>query len=104
MKSFALYSKMLEENLSTTFVRTLKERNTWAIGNALVERLIGFDPGIGLSTLSWQHRVTGTDFVANAVKPHPKSNEYSVWADQEHFAGTGQSAWKLGDVHTEKLA
>ena len=103
MKSFALYSKMLEENLSTTFVRTIKERNTWAIGNALVERRIGFDPGVGLFTLSWRHRVTGTDFIANAVKPHPKSNEFSFWADQEHFAGTGQSAWKLGDIHTEKL-
>lgn len=104
MKSLALYSNTEQEKVPATFVRTIKERNTWVIGNSLVERQITFDPEIGLSTLRWRHNLTGTDFVANTVKPRPKSNEFSFWADEEHFAGTSQSTWKLVDIRTEKLA
>src|SRR5580700_11415354 len=48
------------------YLRASVDGRSWVIGNDLVERGIKFDPREGLSTTSWRHKVTGTDFMARA--------------------------------------
>lgn len=89
---------------SKTYVHPTGDRNTWAIGNALVERQIRFLPELGLSTVKWRHHVTGTDFVDNAVRPTPRGNEFSFWADDHKFSGSSPAAWQLVDTRASQLA
>ena len=63
------------------------------VGNASIERRIAFDPATGLSTLSWLHKVTGTDFTKPAAAPR------RIWRRIQFHAGgnrfTGKSGFEL---------
>ena len=56
----------------SSYVRAGTDGKGWAIGNALVEREIRFDPARGLYTASWRHKVTGTDFMQIAAPSKTK--------------------------------
>jgi len=78
---------------ATAFVRTNQEGKSWTIGNALVERKIRFDPGMGLYTESWLHKVTGKDFMKHLSEDlpwgpeTPSGAEFSFQADGAGLAG-----------------
>jgi len=85
------------------YVRTSADGRNWLIGNDLVERGIRFDPREGLSTTSWRHKVTGTDFMARARARNSFGNEFSFRADQTTLTGsTARSEWEIlqGDEAT----
>lgn len=71
------------------YVRFGSDRKTWTIGNDFVEREIRFDPNIGLYTMRWQHKSTGTDFVRRPPD-YPfahRAAEFSFEVDGETFRG-----------------
>ena len=78
---------------ATAFVRTNQEGKSWTIGNTLVEREIRFDPGVGLYTESWLHKVTGKDFLKHLTSDlpwgpeTPWGAEFSFRADDAGLAG-----------------
>jgi len=78
------------------YVRASADGTSWLIGNTLVERGVRFDPGRGLCTTSWRHKVTGTDFMARAGAQKSWGKEFSFRADQTSLAGfmTG-SEWEI---------
>ncbi len=87
----------------TAFVRTNAEGESWTIGNTLVEREVRFDPKLGLYTSSWQHKVTGTDFLASAGKRRNYGNEFSVWVDGDSLIGANGSAWEFLEATHQEL-
>ena len=69
---------------ATAFVRTNQEGKSWTIGNTLVEREIRFDPGVGLYTESWLHKVTGKDFLKHLTSDLPWGPE-TPWGAEFSF-------------------
>jgi alpha-galactosidase len=72
------------------YVRASPDGRTWTIGNGLVERVVRYDPAIGLHTASWVHKPTGTDFVKHAREGKRWGPEFSFVADGQRFAGAGE--------------
>jgi alpha-galactosidase len=83
-----------------SYVRAQTDHGPWVVGNASIERRIAFDPATGLSTLSWLHKVTGTDFTKPAAAPRQFGDEFSFQAGGNRF--TGKSGFELAG--TEVLA
>jgi alpha-galactosidase len=54
-----------------------------------VERVIRFDPDIGLHTTSWQSKVTGTDFMRIAGQRRSWGSEFAFTAAGTQYAGSG---------------
>jgi alpha-galactosidase len=67
-----------------------------------VEREICFDAKLGLHTVSWRHKVTGTDFMAALLSRGVKREEFSFMADADSFSGASES-WDLIDARNQKL-
>jgi alpha-galactosidase len=84
-----------------SYVRAQTDRGPWAIGNALVERQVGFDPSHGLATLSWLHKVTGTEFGRRPSDARRPSDDFSFQAGGETF--TGRSGFELAGSEVESL-
>ncbi len=74
------------------FVRQAADGLSWTIGNALVEREIRFVPSQGLRTTSWQHLVTGTDFIKPWINEKFPAAEFSFAADGKMLTGAGAAA------------
>jgi alpha-galactosidase len=49
----------------------------WLIGNGLTEREVRFEGEIGLRSVRWLHKVTGTDFLQRAQAEKQWGNEFS---------------------------
>ena len=64
----------------SAYVRTNPDRKSWTIGNSLVERVIRFDPNMGLQTVSWRSKVTGTDFIREAGQRRSWGREFAFVA------------------------
>lgn len=79
-----------------SYVRSGGAGNSWLIGNRLVEREVRFGSGIGLHSVRWLHKVTGTDFLARAQAAKQWGNEFSFVANGLSFTGAHlpPSYWK----------
>ncbi len=55
------------------YVHAGADNRSWTIGNGLVSRTLSYSPSTGLSTTSWLHNITGTDFVN---QPFPASSPF----------------------------
>jgi alpha-galactosidase len=82
-----LTGPLLQAAESGTYVRTSTDRAAWSIGNALVERTIGFDEQHGLRTLNWRHKLTSTDFAQRAGSSQSWGEEFSFRAGEEKLDG-----------------
>jgi alpha-galactosidase len=78
----------------SAYARAADDGKSWVIGNDQVEREIKFDPAHGLSTVAWRHRVTGTDFMAQAKGAW--GAEFSFQAGDARVAGGGSGLELLG--------
>lgn len=97
--------KPASKTITPAFVHTNAEGTNWTVGNALVEREIHFEKEHGLSTASWRHKVTGTNFMeTTAGKWRSKGAEFSVGVDGDTLRGTEGSTWDLIEARTEKLS
>ncbi len=88
---------------SGAYVRSNPEGKSWEVGNALVQRDIRFDAKLGLYTEKWQHKVTGSNFIASALRHPGRGGEFSFHADGELVAGWHGAEWELVEAKTEKL-
>ncbi len=84
-----------------SYVRAQTDRGPWAVGNTLIERKIAFNPKTGLSTISWIHKVTGTDFTKFAAAARRRGDEFSFQAGDTTF--TGRSAFELAGAEILNL-
>ena len=73
----------------SAYFRASTDRKSWTIGNGLVERVIRFDPNIGLHTTSWQSKVTGTDFMKVAGQHQSWGREYAFASGGKEYVGAG---------------
>lgn len=55
-------------------------RSEWVLGNRFCERVIRFEPQVGLYTCAWRHKLTDTDFLEKAQQ----------WNGEYAFAANGQ--------------
>ena len=101
VKGSAAPGKPANDAAAPAFVHTNAEGKSWTVGNAFVEREIHFEVEHGLSTASWRHLVTGTDF---ADTPHGRRRnrgaEFSFWVDGDSLAGSNPSAWEFIEAKT----
>ena len=101
VKGSASPGKPANDAGAPAFVHTNAEGKSWTVGNGFVEREIHFEAEHGLSTASWRHLVTGTDF---ADTPHGrrrnKGAEFSFWVDGDSLAGSNPSAWEFIEAKT----
>ncbi len=58
------------------------DNRSWTIGNGLVSRTLTYSPSNGLSTQSWLHNTTGTDFVN---QPFPKESPFGPFGAEFAF-------------------
>jgi alpha-galactosidase len=86
-------SRLRANDATSTFVRTNAAGKSWTVGNDLVERQIEFDPKRGLSTPSWRHKVTGTEFMRAEDKWGPQGHEFTLRLDGVSLSGVAESAW-----------
>ena len=93
----------LAEDASSAFVRTNAAGKSWTVGNNLVERRIEFDPQKGLSTPSWRHKVTGTEFMGAESRWGSQGREFSLNLDGAALSGTAESAWDFLDAGTQEV-
>ncbi len=91
--AFLLASQAGAAAAGDSYVRAQTGRDAWAVGNALVERQIAFDPKSGLSTISWRHKVTGTDFTKGGAAPRRLGDEFSFQTGNTTL--TGRSGFEL---------
>lgn len=89
---------------TAAYVRSSSEDRSWVIGNALIQRGIRLDPKLGLYTETWQHKLTGTEFVPTAQNRRSRGSEFSFRIDGDLLAGSQGPAWKFVDAKTQKLA
>lgn len=89
---------------TAAYVRSNSEERSWVIGNAFVQRGIRLDPKLGLYTESWQHKLTGTDFIPTAPNHRNRGGEFSFRIDGDFFAGSRGHAWNFIDAKTQKLS
>jgi alpha-galactosidase len=85
---------------------TSGETKSWAIGNGLIERTLGFSPARGLYTATFQHKVSGTDFLMKDKSEIHSGPEFTFQADSENFSGAtgGPSAhFTLAGSHVSDL-
>jgi len=85
----------------SAYVRAQTDRGPWAVGNALIERQVAFDSRTGLSTVSWLHKVTGTDFTKRAAAGRQLGDEFSFQAGNDSF--TGRSGFELAEAEVLTL-
>ena len=83
---------------AASYVLAQSDQGPWAVGNDLIERQIAFNPKTGLSTLSWHHKVTGTDFIRNARRP---GDEFSFQIGNDTF--TGRSGFAIAAAETQSI-
>ncbi len=88
-----LASQLVAAGAGASYVRAQTDRGPWAVGNAFVERRVAFDSQAGLSTVSWVHKVTGTDFTKRAAAAGQLADEFSFQAGTTSF--TGKSGFEL---------
>ena len=89
---------------SEAYVRSNSEGRSWELGNAFVQRVIRFDPTLGLYTDKWRHKVTGTDFIAPARKHGSRGAEFSFRVNGDFLAGSHGPAWVFVETKTHKLS
>jgi alpha-galactosidase len=88
----------------SVFVRTGSGGKSWTIGNALVEREVRFESQRGLQTVSWRHKLTGTDFMSPAGTRGNGGSEFSFEASGDSFAGSDGKAWQFVSAETQDIA
>lgn len=74
------------------YVRTAAGGSDWTIGNAMVERVLHFDPDTGLHSVAWKYKVTGTDFLERARTAQQWGNEFSVRVNASTLEGAVPTA------------
>jgi alpha-galactosidase len=82
---------------SRTYVHPGSDHASWSIGNTLVERTLSFDEQHGLRTLSWRHKLTGTDFGQRATSAQNWGEEFSFRAGEETLDGRSGFALVAAD-------
>ena len=100
--AFLLASQAGAAAAGDSYVRAQTDRGPWAVGNALIERQIAFNPKTGLSTISWTHKVTGTDFTKGAGAGRRVGDEFSFQAGNTTF--TGRSGFEFAGAEILNLA
>ncbi|HZZ58609.1 MAG TPA: alpha-galactosidase [Opitutaceae bacterium] len=88
---------------AAVYVHSAADGKSWRIGNDLVEREVEFDSDHGLRTRAWRHKVTGTDFMAQASARAAQSDEFSFQYGPTRFAGAG-AAFALACVQIRDIA
>jgi alpha-galactosidase len=76
----------------STYVRVDADNSGWRIGNSLVERHVRFDRAVGLHSVRWKSKLTGTDFLERARASNQWGNEFSFSVDDSPLAGAVNSA------------
>lgn len=104
LSSVSVSAAPLTAPLSGAYIHSSSDGRSWTIGNALVQRVIRFDSQSGLYTESWRHQVTGTEFIADALKHRGRGGEFSFRADDHMLAGSQGAAWEFIEAGTEKLS
>lgn len=89
---------------SAAYVRSNSEGRSWTIGNAFVQRELRFDSGQGLYTRSWQHKITGTEFIPAAQRRRNGGGEFSFRIDGDFLAGSQGRSWEFVGAKTQKLS
>lgn len=86
-----------------TYVHTAAGGRSWTIGNETVEKTITFSGDKGLSTSSWIHKITGTDFMKqpfdslDAQASFSSGHEFSFVADGRRIQGSGPQKSLVAD-------
>ncbi len=105
--SASLYFLSVVANLGAqsfpAFVKTGSDKQSWVVGNGLVERQIQFEPKIGLFTPVWKHTLTGSNFIRTVPAANPRGAEFHFQVDGERLAGS-EGAFDLIDAVTRELA
>jgi alpha-galactosidase len=70
------------------YVNASSDKQSWTIGNDLVEREIRFDASGGLYTSRWVHKVTGADFMSRARDGKRWGPEFYFNVDGERVSGS----------------
>jgi alpha-galactosidase len=85
-----------------SYVHAGAGRKSWTIGNDLIEREIHFADDVGLRSVAWRHKVTGSDFLERARKEQQWGNEFSMQVNGIALAGAVPPAsyWKSAPVAT----
>jgi alpha-galactosidase len=96
-----LVSQLVAAGANGSYVRAQTDRGPWAVGNAFIERRVAFDSRAGLSTVSWLHKVTGTDFTKRAKAAGQLADEFSFQAGTTRF--TGKSGFELAGAEVLTL-
>ena len=97
-----------ENFAAPAYVRTEAsgETKSWAIGNGFIERTLKFSPARGLYTATFQHKVSGTDFLMKDESGNHPGAEFTFQAGSENFSGAtgGPSAhFTLAGSHESDL-
>lgn len=88
-----------------SYVRNDLTGNSWLIGNGLVEREVRFNDEIGLQSVRWLHKVTGTDLLGRSRAENKWGNEFSFKVSGVSLAGAHPppSYWKAPPIATFDL-
>ncbi len=84
----AFIAASLSAQSTPAYINAGSDHQSWAIGNALIERQIRFDPKIGLYTTGWQDKLTGTDFIKLTPADNARGAEFSFQAGGDRLAGS----------------
>ena len=103
MLSILALAASVHARTDSVLVRTGADGRSWTIGNSLVERELHFDSERGLRTVSWRHKLTGTDFISAAGRNRYAGSEFSFRADGDSFAGSQGPAWEFVGAETQGL-
>ncbi len=68
-------------------IAVVGETKSWAIGNGFVERTLEFSSARGLYTATFQHKVSGTDFLMKDESGIHAGAEFTFQADSDNFSG-----------------
>jgi alpha-galactosidase len=82
-------NSLAESFTAPAYVRTEAsgETKSWSIGNGFIERMLKFSPARGLYTATFQHKVSGTDFLMRDRSGIHAGAEFTFQADSESFSG-----------------
>ena len=95
MFAIVLFSAVSNAQSQPSYIQAGQDGTSWTIGNGLVERALHFDPGAGLYTSKWLHKVTGTDFMERARRSRYWGPEFSFELDGQRIAGAQGGKFEL---------
>jgi len=97
-----LFAANMHAQSTPAYVITGSDKQSWEVGNGLIERHIQFNSKIGLYTAAWRHKLTGTDFIKPAPNGSNRGAEFFFQADGDRLAGSAD-AFDLVTAETHDL-